>query len=54
MALVRYPSHAAFITMMTSPDYARANIERVNGCAANTILAIRETYNKLMNTPTKE
>jgi uncharacterized protein (DUF1330 family) len=54
VALVRYPSRAAFITMMTSADYARANIERENGCAAHTILAIRETYNKLINTPTKE
>ena len=54
VALVRYPSRKAFIAMMTSPDYARANVERENGCAAHTILAIRETYNKLMNTPTKE
>ena len=40
--------------MMTSPEYARANVERENGCAAHTILAIRETYNKLGNAPTKE
>jgi len=46
-ALVRYPSRAAFVDMMTSPDYAKANVERDNGCEAHTIIAIRETYNKL-------
>ncbi len=45
-ALVRYPSRAAFLAMMTSPHYAVANVERTNGCADHTILAIRETYNK--------
>ncbi|MGQ0580508.1 MAG: DUF1330 domain-containing protein [Reyranella sp.] len=54
VALVRYPSRAAFVAMMTSTDYARANVERENGCAAHTILAIRETYNRLINTPSKE
>jgi len=48
--LVRYPSRAAFIDMMTSPEYAQANVERENGCAAHTIIAIRETYNKLAST----
>ena len=52
IALVRYPSRAAFIDMMTSPEYAQANVERENGCAAHAIIAIRETYNKLA--PTKE
>ncbi len=46
VALVRYPSRRAFIDMMTSAEYARANVERVNGCAAHTIIAIRETYSK--------
>jgi uncharacterized protein (DUF1330 family) len=46
VALVRYPSRKAFIAMMESPEYAQANIERENGCAAHTILAIRETYNR--------
>ena len=50
VALVRYPSRAAFIDMMTSPEYAQANVERENGCAAHTIIAIRETYNKLAST----
>lgn len=54
VALVRYPSRAAFIAMMTSPDYALANVERESGCAAHTILAIRETYSKLTNAPAKE
>ncbi len=44
--LVRYPSRASFMAMMASPDYARANVERENGCAAHTILAMRETYTK--------
>ncbi len=54
VALVRYPSRAAFIAMMTSTDYARANLERENGCEAHTILATRETYNKFGHAPTKE
>jgi uncharacterized protein (DUF1330 family) len=53
VALVRYPSRAAFIDMMTSPHYAKANVERENGCADPLILALRETYNKA-NRPTKE
>jgi uncharacterized protein (DUF1330 family) len=52
VALVRYPSRAAFIDMMTSRKYAQANVERENGCVAHTIIAVRETYNKLI--PTKE
>jgi len=47
VALVRYPSRASFIDMMTSPDYAIANVERENGCADHAILAIRETYSNL-------
>ncbi len=46
VALVRYPSRAAFIEMMTSPEYSIANVERENGCADHAILAVRETYNK--------
>ena len=47
VALVRYPSRAAFLAMMCSPEYALANVERENGCADHAIVAIRETYNKL-------
>jgi uncharacterized protein (DUF1330 family) len=46
VALVRYPSRAAFLGMMTSPDYAAANVERENGCADHAIIAIDETYRK--------
>jgi len=47
VALVRYPSRAAFVAMMQSPEYAIANVERENGCADHVIVAMRETYNKL-------
>ena len=46
VALVRYPSRAAFLAMMHSPDYAVANVERENGCADHAIVATRETYRK--------
>ena len=49
VALVRYPSRAALLAMMQSPDYAVANVERENGCADHAIVAIRETYNKVAN-----
>ena len=49
VALVRYPSRAAFLAMMSSPEYAIANVERENGCADHAIVAMRETYNKLAN-----
>ena len=50
VALVRYPSRAAFLDMMTSPEYGIANVERENGCADHAILAVRETYNSLGKT----
>jgi uncharacterized protein (DUF1330 family) len=53
-ALVRYPSRAAFLDMMTSPEYAVANVERENGCVDHAIIAVRETYSKLINASTKE
>jgi uncharacterized protein (DUF1330 family) len=46
VALVRYPTRAAFLDMMTSPQYATANVERENGCADHAIVAMRETYRK--------
>jgi uncharacterized protein (DUF1330 family) len=46
VALVQYPSRAAFIAMMTSPEYALANAERLSGCAEHIIIAVRETYRK--------
>jgi uncharacterized protein (DUF1330 family) len=47
VALVRYPSRAAFLEMMQSEDYRTSNVERENGCADHAIVAIRETYNGL-------
>ena len=47
VALVRYPSRAAFIDMMTSSDYLAANFHRENGCGDHLIIAVRETYNAL-------
>ena len=46
VALVRYPSRAAFLDMMTSSEYAAANVERENGCADHAIIAVNETYRK--------
>lgn len=54
VALVRYPSRAAFIAIITSSDHSQANFERENGCEAHTILAIRETYNRLSSPQKKE
>jgi len=46
VALVRYPSRAAFLDMMHSPEYLAANVERENGCLDHAIVATRETYRK--------
>lgn len=46
VALVRYPSRAAFLDMMTSAEYAAANVERENGCVDHAIIAVSETYRK--------
>jgi uncharacterized protein (DUF1330 family) len=47
LALVYYPSVAAFIDMMTSEDYEqRCDPHRVNGCAEHTIIATKEAYSK--------
>jgi hypothetical protein len=46
IALVRYPSRAAFLSMMKLPEYQLANVERENGCADHAIIAVRETYNR--------
>ena len=47
VALVRYPSRAAFLGMMHSPANAIAKVERENGCADHAIVAIRETHDNL-------
>ncbi len=47
LALVYYPSVAAFIDMMTSPDYEnRCDPHRRNGCAEHVIIATSEAYSK--------
>ena len=48
IALVSYPSVAAFIDMMTSADYEQlSDPHRRNGCADHVIIATAESYSKL-------
>ena len=47
VVLVRYPSRAAFLDMMQSPDYAAANLHRELAVEKHVILASTETYSKL-------
>jgi uncharacterized protein (DUF1330 family) len=48
VALVYYPSVAAFIDMMTSADYENlSDPHRRNGCAEHVIIATTESYSKL-------
>jgi uncharacterized protein (DUF1330 family) len=47
LALVYYPSVAAFIDMMTSADYEnRCDPHRRNGCEDHVIICTREAYSK--------
>ena len=47
LALVHYPTVAAFVDMMTSVDYeTRCDPHRRNGCAEHVIIATREAYSK--------
>ena len=47
LALVYYPSVAAFIDMMTSADYENlSDPHRRNGCAEHLIIATSEAYSK--------
>ena len=47
VALVYYPSVAAFVDMMTSADYGRlSDPHRRNGCAEHVIIAASEAYSK--------
>ncbi|WP_076861668.1 DUF1330 domain-containing protein [Bradyrhizobium mercantei] len=51
LALVYYPSVAAFIDMMTSADYeTRCDPHRRNGCEEHVIIATREAYSKFKPT----
>jgi uncharacterized protein (DUF1330 family) len=51
VVLVRYPSRKAFLDMVTSPEYARANVHRENAVDDHVILATTETYSKFPRTP---
>ena len=46
VVLVRYPSRAAFLDMVTSADYARGNVHRDNGVADHVIWASTETFSR--------
>ena len=47
LALVYYPTVAAFIDMMTSKDYEqRCDPHRTNGYAEHVIIATKEAYSK--------
>jgi len=47
VALVHYPTLAAFIDMMTSADYeSKSDPHRRNGCAEHVIIATSEAYSK--------
>ena len=47
LALVYYPTVAAFIDMMTSQEYEqRCDPHRTNGCAEHVIIATKEAYSK--------
>jgi uncharacterized protein (DUF1330 family) len=47
LALLYYPSVAAFIDMMTSADYENlSDPHRRNGCAEHVIIATKEAYSK--------
>ncbi len=47
VALVYYPTVAAFIDMMTSADYENlCDPQRRNGCAEHVIIATDEAYSK--------
>src|SRR5579859_1322897 len=46
VVLVRYPSRQAFLEVLTSADYAKANVHRENGVEDHMILSASETYSK--------
>ena len=46
VVMVLYPSRAAFLSMMTSPEYALANVDRENAIEDHVILAAKESYSK--------
>jgi uncharacterized protein (DUF1330 family) len=48
VVLVRYPSRAAFLDMIGSPEYATANAHREQAVARHVVLASSETYSKMV------
>jgi uncharacterized protein (DUF1330 family) len=46
VVLVRYPSRAVFVEMLSSPEYALANVERENALADHMILAVKESFGR--------
>lgn len=53
IVIVFYPSRAAFLEMMVSPEYALINVDRENGVEDHVILAANQTYSKFaINLPT--
>ena len=44
--LVRYPSRAVFIAMLSSAEYEAANIHRENALEDHLILAVTETFGR--------
>lgn len=51
VVLAHYPSRAAFLEMMTSPEYAAINVDRENGVEDHVILVANQTYSKLAAKP---
>ena len=47
VVLVRYPSRKAFLDMVTSAAYAKANLDRERGVEDHIILSSRQTYSKI-------
>lgn len=46
VVVVFYPSRSAFLSMMTSPEYELANVDRENAVDDHVILAANESYSK--------
>jgi len=44
--LVQYPSREAFVSTITSPEYAAINPHRLAGLSKHVILPVTETYSK--------
>ena len=47
IVLVRHTSRADFLRIMTSADYAAANVHRENGLQDHVIFSTKQTYSKV-------